>query len=388
MLRSLPFLFLCLLGIVICLEPWMPMLLKSGLVALSFTIKTGLMTVLPLIIFCLMFKVAVQLTHHASKMLLGLALMVCCSNFVTTWLSHYVGMGLSFCHISILFPDAANTLLPLWELKLPSFVKNEHALIAGLLLGLLCGYGKPLIAEQIAQILEKITEKLLKSLSLVMPFFIMGFVIKMQAEGTLKHIIHDYALIFVVIAVAQYTYIFFIYFLSTLQWRAFCQAIKNMLPAAIAGFSTMSSAAAMPLTLIATERNVKNRDLARAIIPATVNNHLMGDCFAIPILAFAILTSFNLSVPSEINYLIFTGYFVIAKFSVAAVPGGGILVMLPILEKYMGFDPIMLSLITALYILFDPIITSANVMGNGGFAMMFDKLAASFGRRASLTQEN
>ena len=69
------------------------------------------------------------------------------------------------------------------------------------------------------------------------------------------------------------------------------------------------------------------------------------------------------------GYLIFACYFVMAKFSVAAVPGGGILVMLPILERYLGFDATMLSLITALYILFDPIITCANVLGNGGFAM-------------------
>ena len=50
------------------------------------------------------------------------------------------------------------------------------------------------------------------------------------------------------------------------------------------------------------------------------------------------------------------------------------MVMLPILEKYLKFSPEMLSLITALYIVFDPIITSANVIGNGAFTMMFAKL--------------
>lgn len=48
--------------------------------------------------------------------------------------------------------------------------------------------------------------------------------------------------------------------------------------------------------------------------------------------------------------------------------------MIPILEKYLGFTPEMLSLITALYILFDPIITSANVLGNGAFAQLFEKV--------------
>ena len=46
--------------------------------------------------------------------------------------------------------------------------------------------------------------------------------------------------------------------------------------------------------------------------------------------------------------------------------------MLPILEQYLEFNSDMLSLITALYILFDPIITSANVLGNGTFAKIID----------------
>jgi Na+/H+-dicarboxylate symporter len=49
--------------------------------------------------------------------------------------------------------------------------------------------------------------------------------------------------------------------------------------------------------------------------------------------------------------------------------------MLPILEKYLGFNADMLGLITAIYIMFDPIITGCNVAGNGSFAIIFDKIA-------------
>jgi len=106
-----------------------------------------------------------------------------------------------------------------------------------------------------------------------------------------------------------------------------------------------------------------------------VNIHLIGDCFAIPIFAYAILKSYGLAEPAYWDYLIFAFYFVIAKFSVAAVPGGGMMVMLPLLERYLGFNSEMLSLITALYLLFEPVITSANVLGNGAFALVMDKLA-------------
>ena len=85
------------------------------------------------------------------------------------------------------------------------------------------------------------------------------------------------------------------------------------------------------------------------------------------------MKSFGVAEPGFLSYLIFAAYFVMAKFSVAGVPGGGILVMLPVLESYLGFNGEMLSLITALYILFDPVITCANVLGNGGFAITIER---------------
>ena len=61
-----------------------------------------------------------------------------------------------------------------------------------------------------------------------------------------------------------------------------------------------------------------------------------------------------------------------------------IIVMLPILESHLGFNAQMMSLITALYILFDPVITCANVLGNGGFAMVIDRLVAGLKKKGLL----
>ena len=70
----------------------------------------------------------------------------------------------------------------------------------------------------------------------------------------------------------------------------------------------------------------------------------------------------------------------IAKFAIAAVPGGGILVMLPVLEKYLGFNSDMPSLITALYILFDIFFTMANVLSNGDFTFLYTRFYKWIGR--------
>jgi Na+/H+-dicarboxylate symporter len=136
----------------------------------------------------------------------------------------------------------------------------------------------------------------------------------------------------------------------------------------------MSSAAAMPLSIRSAERNTGNPGVARAVIPATLNIHMIGDSIAIPIMIMVILRTFGFEPFNFYTYLTFTGYFMIAKFAVAAVPAGTILVMVPVLEAELGFTPEMSALITALYILFDPVISAANVSGNGAFAILFDKV--------------
>jgi Na+/H+-dicarboxylate symporter len=130
----------------------------------------------------------------------------------------------------------------------------------------------------------------------------------------------------------------------------------------------------MPLTVIGVKKMTNNDDRVDGLVPATVNVHLVGDCFAIPLMALGTMVSFGLEFPNYGTYGLFVVYFVLAKFAVAAVPGGGVLVMLPILEKYLHFSPDMLSLITALYVIFDPIITSVNIFGNGAFTVGFTTL--------------
>ena len=140
------------------------------------------------------------------------------------------------------------------------------------------------------------------------------------------------------------------------------------------GLSTMSSMAALPLTIHAAELNTKDPKLSRALIPATVNVHLIGDSLAVPILALSLLFAFGYGVPDFPQYLIFSLYFVLAKFAVAAVPAGGIIVVLPVLEKHLHMKPELSAIMTTSYIIFDAIITSANVYGNGAFAILFSKL--------------
>lgn len=388
MFRKMPFILISIIAAILLVNPLLSLQTKQIFYALSLTIKSGIVLLLPFIIFGLLFKTAVGLAHRATAIIAVILLCVCCSNFLSTFLSHYVGAWIYHFNLSLIIPTETQGLTPAWTWQFPKLIANNNAMFAGIIGGILLGMAKADLAETLATKLNWLVSQILKCFMLVIPLFVAGFVVKLQYDGVIQTIIKDYSLIFLIIAAAQFGYIFTLYMIfNHFKWQAALRSIKNILPAAIAGFSTMSSAAVMPLTIIGAENNAKNKSLARSVIPATVNIHLIGDCFAIPIFAYAVMKSFGVAEPSVLTYLVFVLYFVLAKFSVAAIPGGGIIVMLPILETYLSFNAEMLSLMTALYILFDPVITGANVLGNGAFAKLIDSLMAFRFRKPEKAEE-
>lgn len=375
MFRKMPFIMAVMIILIVLLGPIIPLYIKQLLYSISLSIKSIILFILPFIIFSLLFKASVLLSKNATKVIAMIVIFVCCSNFLSTFISHYVGIWIYNSDLSSVEFHNIDNLTTLWLLHLPSIISNSNAMIAGVILGIFASIFYPQKAVQLAMTIEVYIESFLNNFIFFVPLFVAGFIIKMQHDGILELLTKEYALIFSLITISQFTYIIVYYLLlNKFSFKRVFNNIKRVFPAVISGFSTMSSAASMPLLIMGLESNTKNKDVVRAIVPATINIHLIGDCFAIPILAYAILKGFGMEEPSLTTYIVFTFYFILAKFSVVAVPGGGIIVMLPLLESYLGFNSEMLSLITALYILFDPVITAANVLGNGAFTKVIDEM--------------
>lgn len=382
MFRKMPVILLAMIAIVICLDGWIPMSIKQGIYALSLSVKSIIIFVLPALIFMLLFKTLSQLSKQATKMLLFILIAMCFSNFLSTMISYQVGSAIYHLNLSIGLPQESISLTPLWNITLPKIISNDKAMLAGMVLGVVFALFKPTLAGRISTYFEKIIAVILRVLTYIIPVFVCGFMIKLVHDKMIKSIFIEYLVIFTLVALSAFLYIGFIYLVcNRFNLSKTLGNIKNMLPASIAGFSSMSSAAALPLTMIGVERNAQDPSVARLAVPVTVNTHLIGDCFAIPIFAFAVMKNFGIAEPAFLSYLLFAVYFVMAKFSVAAIPGGGIIVMLPILESQFGFTSEMSLLITALYVLFDPVITAANVMGNGAFAIAVNKLWNGFKKK-------
>ena len=375
MSKRMPLVMLVTVLLAVFLAPIMSLEAKQSVYTLSVMLKDTMVFSLPFIIFGLIFCTAAALSGNVTRIALMVLAMVCCSNFFTTFISHYPGSWLYNFGCSAIVPRGSGGLEPLWEVSFPKLITTDKALFAGLVLGIVCTRLNPSATASAVKKISNITQYAMKVIVHLVPLFIAGFVIKLQTDGIMQMIVRDYAAILAFVAVAHVIYLACMYFfLNKCNIKAFVNGIKNMMPAAISGFMTMSSAASMPLTILGAENNAENKELVRFVVPATTNLHLVGDCIAIPMLAYAILKSFGLPEPTLAQYVMFSLHFVLAKFSVAAVPGGGIMVMIPILERYLGFTSGMSSLITALYIMLDPVITCANVLGNGAFSKAIDMI--------------
>ena len=371
----------------------LPIELKEILYSLSLLIKSGLVFMLPWIIFsCIYSSILEMQVKGALSTLFIILIGICISNLMSTLVAFSVAQVFSLPNLNIenIAVGSQEKLNVLFSVDLKPFISVDKALFSGIIAGI------------VAKLVNNKTDKFIwlgKKMRAgshvflnqifvpVIPLFVLGFSLQLQHERVLDILFKKYSLSLGIVLVVLAGYLGTLYIVaSNGSFQRLKNSLNQMFPAIMSGFSTMSSMAALPLTLKASEKNTENPALARVTVPMTVNNHLVGDSIFIPFVGI-LLAAGHQNVQVEFGqFLVFAFYFVMAKFAVAAVPGGGILVMIPILERHLGLSSELLSLMTALYVLFDPVITSANVAGNGAFAILISrvmkKLAPATGLRS------
>ncbi|MGQ3889092.1 cation:dicarboxylate symporter family transporter [Legionella sp. CNM-1927-20] len=373
------FKLLCVLLVVISFPllagQYIPTEIKSISYALSLSMKTILEFFMPFIIFSFVFSCLANLQKGAVFFVCLLITCVFISNFTALLVGYSAGcVGLDLFHFKAQATTTATQLLPAWQLHLKKLVPNDIALIIGFFTGIFFSLWPTSWSRQMGIVLNKIANNFLKKIFIpLLPVFILGFLFKLEYEQVLHTSLHLYGPILILIIATQWLYLGFWYLIASQgRLKQFLFYLKNILPATLTGLSTISSAAAMPVLLLSTEKNL-NVEKARMLVPAIINIHTIGSAIGIPILALATLSTFHLPLPSLQTFIIFAFYTALAKYAVAAVPGGVIIVVAPILEAHLGFSNEMTGLITAIYLLCDPFGTAANVTGNGVFPILFTK---------------
>lgn len=352
---------------------------QRGLYTISLILKELLLFFVPFIIFfCSFFGIAsINNTRSVAQVLFILFVLVCASNYISTMVAY----GVSYlCPITIsenfITINPNDSLISFYNVSFDTITLNSnYALASGLLLGVLMPNTLPNISTKLESFGRLFVNYFFYLFTKLLPIFVLGFLIKMQHDEILFNIIGQLLPLAALIIFTYFIYLSFLFLIiSNFDTKLWLFYLKNIMPAVLTGVCTMSSLAAMPITIAATEKNVKDADIVRLVIPLSTNIHMIGLAINIPMIALAIMINYGYSFPPLATYAIFAFHFALMQFAAAGAPGCGILLMIPVLETYLHFTHEMSGLIVAIYILFDAAETGANVLGNSALTLAMSKI--------------
>lgn len=362
-------------------------LLPYWFVRISYTfsiiIRELLGVILPFMVFFFVLDGILSFQKKAPVVLSVMLGTIFCSNGIVALFSYGVinlVAPVISCDRSALTIEQLKEVSPLFHIELPFSINAVHALLAAIVIGL-CGSFYPLGINNAVGRAKAWIEKLLQMIIIpCLPFYIFGFLLKIRYEEMLVCLFKQYGSIFVLVVVMQTAYLIFLYIVACeFNIKKTIRAMRNTLPSYLTAFSTMSSVIAIPDAIRGAIKNTKNEHLADIAMPIMANAHLLGSSIGIPMLAMVTMLIFQGALPSLIQYAFFVLYFCFSMFAASGIPGGGILVIIPILKSYLGFDAEMVSVLLAIYLLMDSFVTAANIMGDGALVIIVNRILRKFG---------
>lgn len=381
---SLPLQLILVIGIVTIFGSFFNETFVSVSYTFSLLFKEILGLFLPLIVFSFILGGILSFKKNAPVVLLILLAAILLSNFIVATLAFFVGtscMSLITGHLDTASITVNDIIKPLLSFKLPALISAETSMLSAIIIGLFFSYKRNAQVTLAAQRLKNTVERILNTFFIpLLPFYVFGFLSKLAYEGTFHILFKSYGSAFVLIISMQLLYLMTMYFgVSGFTIAQTLQNIRNAIPSYLTAFSTMSSTASIPVTLRCAENNGVNSSLAHLAVPIAANVHLLGDAITTPILSLVTMFIFLGSVPTIGTFLMFVLYFCMAMLATSGVPGGGIIVVIPLLKSIFGFTPEMVSIITTLYLLQDCLGTAGNVMGDGALTILVDKVLKKLG---------
>jgi Na+/H+-dicarboxylate symporter len=375
----LPFQLVAILLFVVLFGSLLPLLVLQSCYTFSLCFKELLGLFLPFMVFAFVF---VGISSFKQKAPLILSILISCitvSNALIASLAYFV---VSTCIPLVITTNPGQIICqikclePFFSFKLPTIISSEKALLLAIAMGILVSFIHLPRLEAILHTMKEYVQKILVvGFIPFLPLYVLGFLLKIQYEGIFSQLASEYGKAFILIFIFQSTYIFMMYLIAGGgNFRTTIEYIKNSMPTYLTGFSTMSSTATIPISIESAIKNKVNIPFAHLAVPIMANVSLIGDCISTPSLALLTHYIFLGVLPTMSEYAVFVCYFALTMLAAAGVPGGGIIVMIPILKSLLHFNAEMISIIMTLYLIQDPLGTAGNVMGDGALVIMINKL--------------
>lgn len=347
--------------------------------SISVIFKECLSFLLPFIVFSFITTGILSFKKNAPLVLGILLSCVLVSNAVVAFFSYLAGttlLPLLTVKIDATQMITTESMQPIFAITLPKLLSSFQAMLAAIICGMgLSFYPVPNIESGIKN-LKSIIELIINSLFIpILPLYVLGFLLEINHQGVFMQLFQTYGKTFALIILLQFIVIFCIYLIAAqFNLKKAVHYIQVAMPSYLTAFGTMSSTATIPVTVQCAEKNTGNSALSAMATPILANIHLLGDAISTPMLALVTLFVFTGVMPDATTYSVFVLFFCVNMLAAAGVPGGGIFVMHPILISILGFNDVMISIITTLYILQDGLGTAGNVMGDGALMIIINKI--------------
>jgi Na+/H+-dicarboxylate symporter len=347
-----------------------------------------LIFVLPFLLFSFVAVALSAIPKEGMFFVLGLMLTVFLSNFINILISGVVGFSILSGAEARPMPEAKYIFTSLIDFQLPRVAGTVQALFAGIAVGFINSLRPNKYVSAVINTLHRWVLIFMKSFFVpLLPVFVGGFLMKLFSEGRLTGFLEQNTRICLMMCGFLLCYlVLWLSVAASFKYKRAIEILRNVLPAVVTAFSTMSSAAALPMSLVAAEKNTKDKVLADAVMPLTLNFHMVGDTIVVPIMAMIVMLAFNHPLPDAYSFVLFGIFFVLNKFAGGGVPSGTIMVTVPVLKEHFGFDDSMIAFIIAFYGVIDPIATSGNVCANNFFVIIFQKMR-TFIKKRTLCQK-
>lgn len=341
----------------------------------SVILREALMLVLPFLVFSFVAIALSEIKKDVMFLVLSLMAIVFISNFFHVALSGILGFSL-LSNVETMEIIRRSEILPFFQIQLINMAYIIIALVIGVGIGFYNSfYENKYISLAIYKIHSLVMQFMQNFFIPLLPLFIGGFLLKLFSENQMNGFISTNIIVFLKLLLFLLIYFSFWLFVSAkFKINRASEILKNIFPAILTAFVTMSSAVALPLSLNASEKNTKDKSFTNVVMPLTLSFHLIGDTIIVPIMCMIVLLVFNHPLPTIYNFLIFSVFFIINQFAGAGVPNATIMVLIPVLKQYYGYDDVMIAFAIAFYAIMEPISTVGNVAANNIFVILLHRI--------------
>lgn len=330
----------------------------------------------PLVIIGFIAPAIAKLGANASKMLIFAVAIAYLSSVGAATFSAISGY-IIIPHLSIVTAVEGLVTLPkpTFVLNIPALMPVMSALTTALLIGIGVVWTKSETIGKVLNELEKImTQVVLRIIIPILPFFVATTFCELSYEGRLTVQLPIFILILAIVIVGHYIWLGFLYMLGgIISGRNPMDVLRYYLPAYLTAVGTMSSAATLPVALACARRSpALSRTTTEFMIPLGATVHLCGSVLTETFFVMTISLMLYGTLPSVGTMALFIVLFGIFAVGAPGVPGGTVMASIGLVVSVVGFDPVGVALLLAIFALQDSFGTACNVTGDGALALMVE----------------